>query len=337
MKEKNQTTVVVVTVGTNEGKWLDNAFTTLLESDTPNFNLKIIYVDNHSSDNSQELVRKKFPEIFIISNKKNLGFAAANNRGIQYALDNFFPKYIFFVNPDTKTPKNLIKNLVNFMDSNQDFGIIGPLQLNYYTNNYGVYTLNGWSKEVISNGSKNIFHMDLPGYSISESGINLNTKYVGTNKLLFHCYVQGAAMFVKTNIKDFSLYFNEDYHTFYEEVDMCRRARWAGYKIAVLSNIYIHHFGGGSTKISHYKRKLMMRNKYYFLFTDSTWKVRDIFILTFKWLLYDIKHIFFKYPLLFINNIFYLLIKFPKILRVRNINKNYSKKIRTNLKKLKPL
>ena len=61
---------------------------------------EIIVVDNASSDNSAAMVREKFPQVTLIENAKNVGFAAANNQGLTLATG----RYWMLLNPDTEIP-----------------------------------------------------------------------------------------------------------------------------------------------------------------------------------------------------------------------------------------
>ena len=76
---------------------------------TRGLSYEIMVVDNASADDSVELVKKKFPEVVVIENEKNYGFASANNRGIKKSRG----KYILFLNNDVKLDKNCIKELLN--------------------------------------------------------------------------------------------------------------------------------------------------------------------------------------------------------------------------------
>jgi len=62
--------------------------------------------------------------------------------------------------------------------------------------------------------------------------------------------------------------FDDVFHTYYEEVDLCRRARLAGWRVALLTDAVIGHHGEGGTAGSAYRRRHMMRNKYYYLAAD---------------------------------------------------------------------
>jgi Glycosyl transferase family 2 len=74
--------VAAVVVGTNEREWLPECLTTPQDSSIP---LRVYYVDNASSDESAAYVRQHHPDVVVISNSANLGFAGANNVGIRAA------------------------------------------------------------------------------------------------------------------------------------------------------------------------------------------------------------------------------------------------------------
>jgi GT2 family glycosyltransferase len=84
--------------------------------------MEIIVVDNGSEDGSQEAVRKAFPEVKLIENEANLGFARANNIGIRQSNG----RYVCLVNSDVKILDGCIDTLCGYMDQNPSAGIVGP-------------------------------------------------------------------------------------------------------------------------------------------------------------------------------------------------------------------
>ena len=70
--------VHAIVLGYNTKKWLENCFDSLQKTDYPN--LKAIYVDNASQDGSAEFVKKKFPQVEVIENEKNLGFTEGKGK-----------------------------------------------------------------------------------------------------------------------------------------------------------------------------------------------------------------------------------------------------------------
>ncbi len=87
-----------------------------------NFQKEVIVVDNGSIDGSQRAVRKTFPEVKIIENNANLGFAKANNIGMKASTG----RYLCLVNSDVKVLDGCLCRLMHHMDQDTSIGIIGP-------------------------------------------------------------------------------------------------------------------------------------------------------------------------------------------------------------------
>ena len=128
--ESPRVRVATITVGTNEIRWLEPCFATLLDSDVPGIDLTVWYVDNDSHDGSTTFVKDRFPEVRVIQNESNVGFARANNIGMRAALADG-ADYVFLVNPDTQTPKSLVHELTEFMETRTDYGVVCNLQYEY--------------------------------------------------------------------------------------------------------------------------------------------------------------------------------------------------------------
>src|SRR5690242_5054473 len=79
-------------------------------------------VDNGSHDGSPEMVSGEFPDVRLIRNSENLGFARANNQGIRLAAG----RYILLLNNDTILPPGALTALVRFMDEHPNAGAVGP-------------------------------------------------------------------------------------------------------------------------------------------------------------------------------------------------------------------
>ena len=79
---------------------------------------EIIVVDNASNDDSVEAVKKQYPDIKVIVNKKNEGFARANNIGIK----NCSGRYVLLSNTDIKVLDNAVDKMIEFMDANENIG-----------------------------------------------------------------------------------------------------------------------------------------------------------------------------------------------------------------------
>jgi GT2 family glycosyltransferase len=277
-----RTRVATVTVSTNDRSWLDACLSTLtasvLDDDTE---LHVILVDNASSDGSADHVQRRFPTVTVLRNDRNEGFAGANNRGIDAALAKG-AGHVFLVNPDTRTPADLVQRLVGFMRAWPEYGIVGPLQRAYSEDGWDT-ELNVWSRTALAAGEDHAFAADGVEHA-SPAGPRTGR----APETLEHAYVQGSAFFCRADVIRHVGAFDPEYHTYYEETDLCRRARWAGWRVALLLDLGIQHYGEGGTRASLYRRRRMLRNKYYYLFTDPDWRWREIRPLVRRWLAGDL-------------------------------------------------
>lgn len=89
---------------------------------------EVFIIDNGSTDNTTEYIRKQYPNAIIKKNKDNLGFGLANNIGIKYALDNNFD-YVYLINQDAWIKEGCIENLIKIQKKHPEFGILSPVQI----------------------------------------------------------------------------------------------------------------------------------------------------------------------------------------------------------------
>lgn len=276
-------TVAAITVTTNERRWLPECLGSLLASRTSNVDLRVLLIDNASVDGSADFVHERFPEAHVMRNLRNEGFAGANNIGMRRALD-AGADYVFLVNPDTRTPPELVQGLVDFMETWPEYGLVGPLQYEFTEDGKPTERLNAWSQDALEVGEAHVFThtwQDHPTGAGPQEGRAPDT--------LEHSYVQGSALFCRADVLEQVGLFDATYHTYYEETDLCRRVRWAGWRVALVLNLGIQHYGGGGTRASVYRRRRMLRNKYYFLLTDPEWRWREIALLAGRWLRLDLQ------------------------------------------------
>lgn len=118
--------IYVIITTYNGRQWYDKCFTSLLNSSLP---LKIVAIDNASSDDTVQYIKDKFPTIKLIESSKNLGFGQANNVGIKHALDQG-ADYVFLLNQDAHITLETIDILVKTHEKHPDYGILSPIHLN---------------------------------------------------------------------------------------------------------------------------------------------------------------------------------------------------------------
>lgn len=113
--------LLVVIVTFNGRKWLDKCLGSVAGAD-------LFVVDNASSDGSADWVAEHFPEAILIRNKENTGFSAANNLGMQYALDNGYD-FVYLLNQDAWVLPDTFEKLTAAFEAHPDYGILSPMQL----------------------------------------------------------------------------------------------------------------------------------------------------------------------------------------------------------------
>jgi GT2 family glycosyltransferase len=84
--------------------------------------LEVIVVDNASSDGSAEMVRREFPQVRLIANDRNLGYAAANNQAAKVAQG----RYLLLLNPDAEVTDDAIAKLIAFAETHPEAGAVTP-------------------------------------------------------------------------------------------------------------------------------------------------------------------------------------------------------------------
>ena len=270
--------IAVVVVGYNHRAWLEKCFESALRARPDRRRLDVYFVDNASSDQSAELIMTRFPAVHTIANSRNRGFTGGCNQALRLALVTN-AEYVFLLNPDTVCPPGILDALAAFLDANPSYGVVGPWQYRYPTDATAGY--NEWTVAALRQGEEHVFFVDWPD-RLSPAG-PLDGRAPGT---LEHAYVQGSALFTRTELLRQIGLFDERFHSYYEDVDLCRRARWAGWRVALLVNLAIFH-AGASGGNSRYRRVHLIRNRLYYLLTDPDWQLPLALRLAARWLRHD--------------------------------------------------
>lgn len=113
--------ILVVVVLYNGMQWLERCLGSIAGAD-------FFVVDNASSDGSADAVAERFPGAVLVRNAENLGFSAANNQGMQYALEQGYP-YVYLLNQDAWVFPDTFDKLVAAFEAHPSYGILSPMQL----------------------------------------------------------------------------------------------------------------------------------------------------------------------------------------------------------------
>ena len=201
-------------------------------------NKEIIIVDNSSTDNTLKLITGY--RINLIKSDKNLGFGKASNLGAKMASG----KYLFFLNPDTElTDNEVLDKLIYEMEKDKLLGAISPFGYKYedgakryhsilYVNRYAMLPMIPIEMYKGRGYSRRFFGED-------ELNHNRNLLYVDC--------VQGSHLFVRRDLFNKLNGFDERFFFYCEDNDLCLRIWKYGYKIAIVLDAEIYHYGGGSS------------------------------------------------------------------------------------------
>jgi GT2 family glycosyltransferase len=274
----NGESTAVIIVGHNEADWIHGCLESVLKEVLPS---SVFYVDNASIDDTVRIVRNSFPDITILQSTTNSGFAAANNMVLRNLLSASSFEYFFLLNPDTLLPKGVIDKLQEFLRDHPSYAVVGPLQVEYDGLN-ATSELNRVSQRDVAIGQYHILRRWIPE-------VTLHVRADNMPEVLNVYYVQGSAFFVRAAVLQDVGFFDEIFHSFYEEVDLCRRALWAGYKLGLLTSLRLPHASRGVGDGSHFRRYLRFRNKYLFTLTDPNVALRWLPATLLRLLVWDLR------------------------------------------------
>jgi GT2 family glycosyltransferase len=281
---KDGADLAVITVGTNDGNWLRACLATLSRSSYTR--LAVFYADNASTDGSRDVARS-FPGVTVLELRDNRGAAPANNAALAAAFATLPAlEYVLFLNPDTRTPPDLLERMIAWMAQHPSYGAVGPLQYRYGGEPICSLGLNEWSEAALRWGERGEFSHRVRGRTAAAGQPAGRAPHT-----LEHHYVQSSALLVRADALGDAGFLDEHYETYYEELDLCRRVRWCGHRVALLLDFGIEHVGGGNTRGSAYRDERMLRNKYYYLWCDPTWGALDTARLTTSWLRTDLRRL----------------------------------------------
>jgi len=116
--KKDSVDLSVVILNYNTRDLTRTCLITLRNADMGDFRMEVIVCDNGSEDGSTDMIRREFPWVTLIDNKKNLGFAAGNNPGIRKSRG----RYILLLNTDTEVPQNTLSRMIAFMEETPQAG-----------------------------------------------------------------------------------------------------------------------------------------------------------------------------------------------------------------------
>jgi hypothetical protein len=200
--------------------------------------LEVIVVDSASRDDSAAMIRARFPWVRLIARDDNIGFTRGNN----LALDLAQGRHLMLLNPDTVVHGDALIKLVHYLDTHPSVGIVGPRVLNddgttqstrrrFPTPLTAIFE-STWLQSFAPRRVLDRFYVaDQP----DDGTFDVD-------------WVQGCALVARREVYAQIGPLDPAYVMFSEELDWCKRAKNAGWRVVYVGDALITHYGGKSTE-----------------------------------------------------------------------------------------
>ncbi len=228
--------VSIVIVSWNSRDVLRNCLRSILDQ-TSEISFEIFVVDNASQDGSALMVRSEFPNVKLLANNENRGFAAANNQAIRVASG----RYVLLLNPDTIILNAAISRCVHYADAHADIGAVGcqVLENDNHIQRTGFSFPNPWNLFLVESGlfrafpRSRLFGRPLLGWWDRDTEKDLDV-------------ISGMFLLVRGDAIQQVGLLDESYFIYEEEADWCYRLSRAGWRRVFTPCARIMHLEGGS-------------------------------------------------------------------------------------------
>ena len=258
----------IIIVNWNTRDLLDACLRSVLEeAAAAKLAVEIFVVDNASTDRSTEMVRRHYPNVVLIENSHNPGFAVANNQALVSAKG----RYSLLLNPDTVVLADGLGALVRFMDEHPEAGAAGARLLNAN----GTLQRSCSPEPTLRRELWRLFHLD----DFKPQGVYA-MRHWSVDKPHPVDVVQGAALIVRAAVLEQVGLLDGGYFMYSEEVDWCTRIRRAGWRIYWVPAARIIHYGGQSARqiadamfLQLYRGKVQYFHKHWGKTTTGAYKV----------------------------------------------------------------
>lgn len=213
---------LVVSVIVNWNGWRDtlSCIESLMKQDYPA--QQIVVVDNASTDDSVERIRNAFPQITVLVAERNRGFAAGSNMGIRYALEQG-AAFVWLLNNDTVAPEDSLRKLVAGA-ADTKVGLVGTVLRDFWN----PARVQAWGGGSTTRSAGFVRHFERP----FELGRN--------------SYLTFASVLLRREMLENVGLLDEGYFMYFEDSDLCFRARDAGWQLAVAADTAVLHKEGAS-------------------------------------------------------------------------------------------
>lgn len=235
--EINSVDISIIIVNWNVKDLLRDCLSSIYEK-TLGIPFEVIVADNASSDGSLEMARSEFPQVKLLANSENLGFARANNLALQAAVG----KYIGLLNPDTVLLNDAFTMMVSKLESEPQIGIVGPRllasgdMLDYQCARQFI-SLRSEFERILGMGADKGFRTSLGNFlPVAEYDISQEVDCIS-----------GACMVMRRDVLSEGRIFDPRFFMYAEDVDLCYQTVQSGSKVFYLSEAHVIHYGRESS------------------------------------------------------------------------------------------
>lgn len=231
----------------------------------------ITVVDNGSTDDSVEVLRREFPEVRVLCLDRNYGFAGGYNR----ALEHIDTEYCVLLNSDVETPRGWLEPILELFDREPDVAAAAPKLRSCEQRDRFEYA-----------GAAGGY-IDYLGYPFCRGRILQHIErdegqYDDARDLF---WVSGAAFCCRRSVFMQLGGFDAEFFAHMEEIDLCWRMQLAGYRVRIVPQSYVYHLGGGTLACnSPTKIYYNHRNNLAMLFKCASPRQRMVVALLRPWL-----------------------------------------------------
>ncbi|MBZ0283544.1 MAG: glycosyltransferase family 2 protein [Anaerolineae bacterium] len=274
------TDLSIIIVSWNVAQLLKACLNSVLQTNTTPYNIEIIVVDSGSIDETVEFLKHGYPKVKLLAQTENLGFTRCNNIGLAAAKG----RHLMLLNPDTEVIGDALPQMIAYLDNNPMVGIIGPHTLN--TDGTHQSTRRRFPTLAVA-----IFESTwLQPFAPKSLLDRYYVREIADTATADIDWVQGSALMTRREVYTQIGGLDEGYVMYSEEMDWCRRAKDAGWRVIYLGSAQIIHHGGKSTEqatarkhIHFQESKLRYFHKYHgaltaqllrtFLFLNYGWQI----------------------------------------------------------------
>lgn len=235
--------LTVSIVNYNAGEYLINCLKSLRKA-SKDLDFDVYVVDNDSKDGSFEKAKKEYKEFSFIKNKKNIGFGAAHNIVLKKANT----PYLLTLNPDSEVKEGVLEYMYEFMEKNPDVAV-STCRIEKLDGSLDIASHRGFP--TLKASFMYFFLKNDKLYHLTDRDM---TKVHDIDSAV------GAFMFMRKSVLEKIGYFDEDYFLYAEDIDLCFRAKEAGFRVMYVPDVVITHIKGVSSGIKKESRQISDAN-----------------------------------------------------------------------------